>query len=165
MKKANEDENKPEVNKAGQKLRDDFSGLYETGRPPKPFDPKMFEELCNIQCTKIEICAVLGMANTTLDRKIHEFYDDTFDKVYKAFKESGKASLRRAQFKSAIASENVTMQKWLGMQYLDQKQVTSSELMGEGGGPIEFESRSPADRIRSKLQRFTAECPAEDTEE
>jgi hypothetical protein len=47
----------------------------------------------------------------------------TYSEAYKRFSEDGKKSLRRLQFDSARKG-NVTMQIWLGKQYLGQRDRT-----------------------------------------
>lgn len=78
-----------------------------------------FEEMCKIQCTKEEICAVLDVSNNTLLRWCKETYDKDFGTIFKEKRQGGKASLRRMQWKQA--EKNPTMAIWLGKQYLDQK--------------------------------------------
>jgi len=90
------------------------------GRPPKTIEFKQFEQLCSIQCTAKEICAVLGLTDKTLYRLVKKQYKESFSAVFKKLAETGKSSLRRAQYKSAIINGNVTMQIWLGKQYLAQ---------------------------------------------
>ena len=87
----------------------------------KPFNQKTFEALCKIHCTEKEICDILGYAkHDTLNAKLKVAYGKTFEEVYPEFSSQGKASLRRMQWKSA-EDGNVNMQKWLGIQYLNQK--------------------------------------------
>lgn len=82
-------------------------------------DQQAFEEMCKIQCTKEEICAVLDVSNNTLLRWCKETYDKDFGTIFKEKRQGGKASLRRMQWKQA--EKNPTMAIWLGKQYLDQK--------------------------------------------
>lgn len=72
-------------------------------------------ELASIMCTQTEIASVLGCSVRTLQR------DEKFKEVFESGIESGKTSLRRAQYKTAM-NGNVTMLIWLGKQYLDQKE-------------------------------------------
>lgn len=118
-----------ETKKPIHKLRDDGSGKFDTGRPPKPFDHKQFEELCKLQCTKLEICAVLRLTDKTLDNKLRQTYDATFSEAYEVFAAEYKVSLRRAQKKSALENESVTMQKWLGIQLLGQKDRVEEKVI------------------------------------
>lgn len=72
--------------------------------------------LGRIQCTSKEAAAVLQVSEPTLfdffkrSKKARETWDSNRD--------SGKASLRRHQFK--MAETNPTMAIWLGKQYLSQ---------------------------------------------
>ena len=91
------------------------------GRPSKLplIDQEHFEGMCRIQCTKDEICSILDIDEGTLTKWCKETYNLGFSDIYKKKSSTGKMSLRRQQFKSAEAG-NVTMQIWLGKQYLGQ---------------------------------------------
>ena len=89
-----------------------------------------FEGMCFVQCTKEEICAILGVSDITLTRWCKNTYDDNFEGVYKKYSEGGKMSLRRTQFK--LAEKNSSMAIFLGKQYLNQKdniEVESTQLV------------------------------------
>jgi len=94
--------------------------------PSKPMTDKAFRqlvELIKIQCTRDEICEVLGMSDTTLTRRIAERKIEgvtNFEALYKKHQGEGKASLRRSQWKAA-QDGNPTMLVWLGKQVLGQK--------------------------------------------
>jgi hypothetical protein len=96
-----------------------MSEQTKMGRPKKEIDQPTFEGLCEIQCTQSEICNVMKVSEKTLIKWCDETYGDTFSNVYKRFADEGKKSLRRMQFDSARKG-NVTMQIWLGKQYLGQ---------------------------------------------
>lgn len=81
-------------------------------RPFKKLDERQIKELAKIQCTMIEIAAVMGCSVDTLERNYAE--------IIKSAREEGKSSLRRAQYKKALEG-NATMLIWLGKHYLDQK--------------------------------------------
>lgn len=100
------------------KLTPQQAGLLG-GRPPKPIDYPKLEALCKIQCTGEECAAVLGVDYDTLNRHLIADGHVGFAEYYKRHSEGGKASLRRLQWKNAEAG-NVTMQIWLGKQYLQQ---------------------------------------------
>lgn len=82
-------------------------------------DKKLFENLCGIQCTKEEICAVLDVSEKTLNSWCNSTYGENFSLVFQQKRGTGKASLRRYQFE--LAKKNPTMAIFLGKQYLDQK--------------------------------------------
>ncbi len=73
----------------------------------------MVEKLAAIQCTYPEIASTLGVSIDTLTR--HQDFAATF----KEEPRGERKSLRRMQFESANRG-NVTMQIWLGKQYLSQ---------------------------------------------
>ena len=116
------------------------------GRPPKlQLDEetlRKIENLGKIQCTTKEAAAVLDVSEPTFIDflKRHEKAADAFEKG----KQSGKASLRRMQLKSAEAG-NVTMLIWLGKQLLGQRD--RQELTGNDGGPIEVSARNTSIKL------------------
>lgn len=91
----------------------------KTGRPKKPISKRQFEELCQIQCTREEICAVLDVSEKTIDKWCNETYGKAFSLVFAEKRQGGRTSLRRKQWN--LAETNSTMAIWLGKQYLDQK--------------------------------------------
>lgn len=88
-------------------------------RPRKKIDPDQVAKLAQIQCTMVEIAAVLQCSVDTLERR--------FAETIKRSREQGHASLKRAQYKAAIDG-NVTMLIWLGKQLLGQNDVIHTEL-------------------------------------
>ena len=110
--------------------------------PSKPLDDlEQVIEMIRIQCTKLEICAVLGVSEDTLTRRIREQKIEgveNFADLYEKHAKEGRSSLRRAQWKAAHDG-NVTMQIWLGKQMLGQRdQIRQSvEVTGADGGPIQ----------------------------
>lgn len=79
---------------------------------PVVIDEKQIEELASRFWTKTEIASFFGCSDKTISNKYSE--------IYTKGRESGKAKLRDAQLQSAIVKGNVTMQIWLGKQYLNQ---------------------------------------------
>ena len=90
------------------------------GRPRLTFDLRQVEELGRIQSTQAELASVLGCGLSTVKDRLVS--DEEFSTAYKRGLEAGKSSLRRLQWKSAVAG-NVVMQIWLGKQYLGQRDV------------------------------------------
>lgn len=90
------------------------------GRPRKEFDAAIFEELCEIHCTKQEICGIFRFSEDTLENRLREVYGETFTALFKVFSAGGKSSLRRAQYKNAMGG-NFAAQQWLGKQWLGQR--------------------------------------------
>lgn len=95
--------------------------MARTGRPRKEINEKLFENLCAIQCTEKEICAVLECCEDTLNAWCKRTYKMTFSDTYKSKKLFGKSSLRRTQFR--LAEKSASMAIWLGKQYLGQKDI------------------------------------------
>lgn len=93
--------------------------MAKLGRPEKPINWEIFEELCHIQCTGDEIASFLKIGKGTLYDRVSKQYEEDFPTTYKRLSEGGKCSLRRAQFK--MAQKNTAMSIWLGKQYLGQK--------------------------------------------
>lgn len=106
--------------------------MAKIGRPLKKINQKQFEELCAIQCTREEICAVLDVSEKTLDKWCHETYDMSFSLVFEQKRQGGKSSLRRNQWN--LSKTNPTMAIWLGKQYLGQKdkQEVKADIVSNG---------------------------------
>ena len=100
--------------------------MARTGRPQKKINQKLFENLCGIQCTEVEICGVLECSADTLNRWCKRTYKMTFADTYKSKSQVGKSSLRRAQLK--LAEKNASMAIWLGKQYLGQRDIVEQGL-------------------------------------
>jgi hypothetical protein len=88
-----------------------------------PIDWEVATMLCGMQCTKVEVAAVLKISEDTLERALKREKNTTFSEFYEQHQASGKASLRRMQWESA-RNGNVTMQIWLGKQVLGQTDRT-----------------------------------------
>jgi len=107
-----------------------------SGRKAIQLDKSLFENLCKIQCTKIEICEVLDVNEKTVTRWCKEQYNKSYKEVWRIKSAPGRASLRRMQFKAAEAG-NSTMLIWLGKQYLGQSD--KQDLTQTGGLNISIE--------------------------
>jgi hypothetical protein len=81
-------------------------------RPRKKIDREQVETLAAIGCTLPEIAVVMKCSKPTLERR--------FMATIEKGRERLKTSLRRMQYQSAQQG-NVTMQIWLGKQYLNQR--------------------------------------------
>lgn len=98
--------------------------MAKRGRPKKNLTEKEWESvdyMCMIHCTGEEIAGVMQMDYDTLNRNCNEKKGCNISEYIKRKANNGNMSLRRAQWKSA-ESGNVTMQIWLGKQWLDQKE-------------------------------------------
>ena len=126
-------------------------GDPQGGRPYVDIDLDMLAKLCAIQCTRDECAAVMGISKNTITRRLAEMPDpdeseagDTFDKFFSRHCHEGRASLRRAQFTAAMGNPakaatltepavklrapNITMQIWLGKQWLGQEDKITHEI-------------------------------------
>jgi hypothetical protein len=91
-----------------------------TGKPgPDPYqiDVEKMEALGRINCTHEEIASVLGMCVRTFRERLSE-NEELRSRLERA-KHDGRSSLRRAQWKSALAGDR-TMLVWLGKNELGQ---------------------------------------------
>lgn len=91
----------------------------KVGRKTIELDRDQFESLCGMLCTEEEIAGFFKVSVDTVERWCKREYGKKFCEVSKIYAEMGKASLRRAQFATAMAG-NVTMQIFLGKNYLGQ---------------------------------------------
>lgn len=108
-------------------------------------DYDLVAKLAEIQCTQEEIARILGCSTKTLQR------DDTFCLIYKKGLETGRRSLRRFQWKSAEKG-NVTMQIWLGKQYLGQKDIiTYNNLDDTEDDPLTAAIKNQFDEAEKKV--------------
>lgn len=101
--------------------------------PSKLLSDNDFQRLLNmvrIQCTQTEICSILGMSDTTLNRRLQERGYENFLDLYKRHNDEGRMSLRRMQWQAA-ENGNSTMLVWLGKQYLGQKDKQEQTISGE----------------------------------
>lgn len=83
----------------------------------------IIEGLAKIQCTQGEAAAVLGIHRHTLIAFFKR--NKTARDRWEAGLESGRASLRRNQFK--LSETNAAMAIWLGKQYLGQREPVRYE--------------------------------------
>lgn len=100
--------------------------IKKTGRKKIVFTEQDFEKLqklCEIQCTRDEICHVFNIDDETLNRILLEEYGVYFKEFKNRFQNFGRVSLRRKQFE--LAKKNAAMAIFLGKQYLNQKDERS----------------------------------------
>lgn len=94
------------------------------GRPPKQIDKEQFEKLCLLQCTEEEIAGWFDCSVDTIERWVKREYAATFAEIYAKYKEKGRISIRRAQFKLMQTSAPVAI--WMGKQYLGQREPSQN---------------------------------------
>ena len=91
-------------------------------------DKKVFENLCGLQCTLLEICDAFDVDDKTLNTWCKNTYNMTFSEIFKIKRGKGQISLRRTQWK--LAEKSASMAIFLGKQYLGQtdKVETTGEI-------------------------------------
>lgn len=120
-------------------------------RPRKEIDQKQFEQLCGLQCTKLEICEWFGITDKTLETWCKRTYKAGFSEIFAKKRSKGKVSLRRMQFQ--LAEKNATMALWLGKQYLGQRDDPISE---------EKEDQNNEDSLSRSLRELGEELSNDD---
>lgn len=93
-------------------------------RPTVQIDKEVFEKLCGMQCTLIEIADFFNCTDDTINNWCRKIYDDCFSGVFKKYSVDGKISLRRTQF--ALSKTSPAMAIFLGKNYLGQTDKTES---------------------------------------
>ena len=91
----------------------------KVGRPKIEIDFEQLKKLCELHCTRDEICDFLGIEDDTLNARLKEQGYDNFSAFYKKHSGGGKISLRRLQWQAA-SEGSVPMLIWLGKQMLAQ---------------------------------------------
>lgn len=107
-----------------------FEEVKTKGRPKKILTDegkRVIEQLARVQCTDEEIASVVGCSVDVLTNKNNK---KAFAEAKEKGIQSGKASLRRLQYKAAEAG-NPTMLVWLGKQYLGQTDKQEIETNGQ----------------------------------
>lgn len=94
------------------------------GRPKLELDPVQIRELASIDCTLEEIASVMRCHPDTLR--------DNYSTFIKEGRESGRASVRKAQFDVGVKKHNPTMLIWLGKIRLGQREIDIDEQSQKG---------------------------------
>src|SRR5207245_5175975 len=93
----------------------------KTGRPTIKVDWDLVDGLAKLQTTHEEIASLLSCSVDTLNRAARRERSMSFAEYYRQKALGGRASLRRAQFATALKG-NTAMLIWLGKQYLEQRE-------------------------------------------
>ena len=96
------------------------------GRPKKQIDLEQMKKLLALQCTKLECASFFEVSKPTLDARLRDAGFEGFQDFADIYRQSGKISLRRHQWKSVEAG-HVGMQIWLGKQWLGQTEKVESK--------------------------------------
>ena len=94
--------------------------MAKVGRPKKQINWDVVDRLCNIHCTGEEIASIMDVHYDTLNNHCNDEHGINFSEYYKKVAASGKMSLRRKQFETALDG-NTSMLIWLGKNLLGQK--------------------------------------------
>ncbi len=105
------------------------------GRPKKEVNWRAIDAMCLYHCKQTEIASFLNLSTSTLNRACLTDHKISFDEYLTKKHEAGNVKLRHRQWIEAEKG-NVTMLIWLGKQYLNQKDQSSSTHSGPDGGPI-----------------------------
>lgn len=100
------------------------------GRPKKYLKWSTIDKLCALKCTLDEIAVKVGVTPELIERRVKETYGLKFEDYFRIKSQLGNVSLRRMQFELA-KSGNVTMQKWLGSNWLGQSDKVDVKMSGE----------------------------------
>lgn len=107
----------------------------KTGRPRAEINWDEAAELAHMQCTAEELQSWFGVAQKTLADRCKSDNGETIGEFIKRHAESGKASLRRAQWINAVHKGNTAMQIWLGKNMLGQSDRQDITTKGESVAP------------------------------
>lgn len=136
--------------------------MARTGRPRIELNWKLFNGLCSVFCTQEEISAIMEVSIDTLEKVCKRDKRLTFTEYYKKASANGKASLRRAQYKSAVETENPTMMIWMGKQHLGQtdKQAEDPTLANQALMKISdlMDKAAHATSLQSEASGCDPEC-------
>jgi len=102
------------------------------GRPKKNIDLEQLDKLIGLQCTGEEVASYFNIDYDTLNRIVQDTYNMSYSEYFQIKRGVGKASLRRIQYQSAMEG-NVTMQIWLGKNWLGQ---SDKQEITHAGNPV-----------------------------
>lgn len=97
------------------------------GRKRIEIDWVQFDKLCALQCTLHEIAGWFEVSISKIERAVKQEKGELYSEYYKKKSAPGKITLRRHQWQSAEKG-NVTMQVWLGKQWLEQTDRVKQEV-------------------------------------
>ena len=132
-------------------------------RPVKKVDIEQLKKLLSLQCTKEECAAFFEMTKPTLEARLREAGHEGFQSFAETYRQPGKISLRRNQWKAA-ESGNVAMLIWLGKQWLGQseKVENKTELTTQLPDTLPEQQakavKAWAENIRKKVAKNAKNC-------
>lgn len=87
------------------------------GRPSKKIDWDVFDKLCALQHTLIELAYYFNCSVDTIERNVKDAFGVTFAEYFAIKRQKGLMSLRRKQFQLAEEG-SIPMLIWLDKKYL-----------------------------------------------
>lgn len=105
----------------------DGRGKTHMGRLRKEFNWEEFDKLCAMWAEKSEIASFFDLSISTIDRRLREEKQETFEVYSAKLRECGNITLRRQAFKEALKDNTLLwkmMKHHLG--YKDQTDVNMS---------------------------------------
>jgi len=102
---------------------DESAASTKRGRPEVAIDEKIFGQLCQLQCTEVELAAFFGCTKRTIIRKLK---DPKYRELFDLGKAKGRISLRRLQWRHAqqAGSAGVNMTIHLSKHWLKEYERT-----------------------------------------
>lgn len=143
-----------------------YAGSNKGGRPHASLDWKLIDNLLLIQCTQAEIAAVLEVDPDTITAACQREQGMLFRKYSAAKRGVGKVSLRRRQWKTAMAGDgpqHVRMQIHLGRHVLDQRE--RHEVTGANGNAIELATTVDMKKLSDAALREIIEAGVAETDQ
>lgn len=97
------------------------------GRPVIEIDDEQFRQLCEHQCTKVEIAAFFKCSDDTIENYCKKRYKKMFSEVFAEFRQGGFVSLRNAAWTAATKRYDAKMLDKLMNKYLDDFKEDSNQ--------------------------------------
>ena len=119
------------------------------GRPKKKIEmtPEMVITAMGMcQCTKVEVCAKLGITKNTFDAR------EGFSSLYIDGKLLGKSRLRQKLVNTALEG-NAQVLIHLSKSMLGNKESSGLELSGPDGSPIQVDTSNARERLATLVAR------------
>lgn len=138
---------RPSAKAKSSKTSPEQASPSKGGRPPLELDESVIYQAAAILCTNEEIALLVGCSEDTLVRR--------FADLLKKGRAAGKMSLRRVQFKKALAGDTTAM-IWLGKNILGQRDKVEVENTNPTGDPLRNVPDDDLDRQLAEAERAAA---------
>lgn len=128
--------------------------MASRGRPRAKINWEEFDKLCAMWCTLEEIAAYFNCSIDTIERAVKRDHKVNFAEHYSVKAAGGRIALRRAQMQTALRG-NVAMQRWLGIQKLDQSDKVTTINKTELSGQVAVIDK---EELRKANEELESEC-------